>query len=252
MNYFTIFSDIDGIIWPEIPVLFAIAKNIFKDRKKLKPNMLTTYSIKSELNTPPLLSSEEVKKIFRDYEKIKIFQYPLNELKKILKNYYKTDINFNISNYLSNIKFLKKINKRNKLIFFTTRNNYQNKRNLISDTRAFLESYGFKNQSYFTNKDGPKGEIILNTIKKLPKQKILIIEDSLIHIIRMEKILKENEINDYKFIIINYPWNITKDSRKRYNSCNEAYNEDKIDKHIKKLEENNRIIRVNKLYELKL
>ncbi len=216
---------------------------------------LEKFTLDQDVGTESAMVSSEKTKylgVTVTSKKIKIFQYPLNELKKILKNYYKTDINFNISNYLSNIKFLKKINKRNKLIFFTTRNNYQNKRNLISDTRAFLESYGFKNQSYFTNKDGPKGEIILNTIKKLPKQKILIIEDSLIHIIRMEKILKENEINDYKFIIINYPWNITKDSRKRYNSCNEAYNEDKIDKHIKKLEENNRIIRVNKLYELKL
>jgi len=244
MNRNIIFSDIDGIIWPEVPTLFSIASNIYPKRKKLKVNMLNTYTVKSEQNIPPLLSQQEVKNIFKQYESLRIFREPLENLNKHLQKHFKKKFNIDTSDFKSNIEFLKE-NKEN-LTFFTSRKNYQ-KDKLFKDTKNFLKFYNLNNDLFFKNKDKNKGDIITAKIGKRSYDRINIIEDNLLHMLRIFKALKEEEINNFRFIIINSPWNMTKYMKKRYNK---ADNIQKVKKALKKLKKAKRIIRVNRLVEL--
>ena len=77
---------------------------------------MITYTVKSELNTPPLLSQKEVTYIFKQYEKVRIFKYPLCKLNKILNKYFHKSIKLDISTYRSNIESFQKYNEKFKII----------------------------------------------------------------------------------------------------------------------------------------
>ncbi|MBU0975872.1 MAG: hypothetical protein ABIE03_06115 [Patescibacteria group bacterium] len=211
-----IFSDIDGIIWPEINTLFALAGKLFpSQRKLLKVENFTTITGKTEQNTPPLLLSHMLNKIFRIYEKLRIFQYPLEELENTMNKHFGPGIKINVHGSTDRIKSLKKLSKKNNvnLEFITRRYNYQNVSNIQADTKRFNSHYGLPLQIHFSNKKFSKGHIINKIRAKKENSKIkqvIILEDNLAEILKIRTELKKQNLTT-KFFLIRYPWNsITK------------------------------------------
>jgi len=209
------FVDIDGVIWPEMPVLMEVGKVLFPQRKsKLELKNLRTLSGKTEINTPPLLAESEVKEIFQLYEDIEIFKYPLSDLPKILTKKLKTPISIDTRDLEKNIDYLQKSSKTSPHIFVTARGNYTDKNRLERDTKEFLTHYNCPPDVLYKFKGKTKGELIVDTITDQTKE-ICVIEDNILEVTNIMTSLNDKDVN-YSFKIIDYPWNQVQDNKEEF------------------------------------
>lgn len=214
-----IFSDIDGIIWPEVPVLFEIAKFKYPYKKHfLKTRNLKTFTIKAEFNNPPLLNANETKEIFSVYRKLSIFKYKLNNLTNVIKSNFNYNIKIDFSKYIKNINTLNRLSRQKdtELVFFSTRSNYETKK-VRQDTTKFLRSYNLPGKIYFTHKNS-KSSRMYSYVKShfgddIKNIYIVLIEDNILEICDIIYKLRTIDIQLDKIILIDFPWNRFKDRK---------------------------------------
>ncbi len=225
------FSDIDGVIWPEVPVLLAFAKHLFPRKKGLLINKFSHLSVKAEKHNPPILTSNQVNKIFNLYEKQRIFRFSLKRLKNLISHFNSINSLTNFSEYIKNVNFFKnEIKKKNLVHFITSRNNYKSKENIKGDTEIFLNIHKIKSNLDITSNKISKGDIIVSTIKKKSldrKYFIVLVEDNILDLFFIIDLLKKNKITIEKAYIIDNPWN-------RFENKKEEFIEILLSKNISK------------------